>query len=69
MYLSGSLDHRGTSQYWEKRRRELCALIQFMINEKLGLPSFFTTGSWAEFYFPPFRRLLEQYIMQTTVRL
>ena len=26
------------------------------------------TGSCAEFYFPPLRRLLEQYILQTTER-
>ena len=37
-----------------------------MVNEKRGLPSFFMTGSCAEFYFPPLRRLLEQYILQTT---
>lgn len=37
-----------------------------MVNEKRGLPSFFMTGSCAEFYIPPLRRLLEQYILQTT---
>ncbi|CAH3025176.1 unnamed protein product [Porites evermanni] len=36
-----------------------------MVNEKHGLPSFFTTGSCAKFYFPPLRRLLEEYILQT----
>ena len=36
-----------------------------MVNEKRGLPSFFMTGSCAEFYFPPLRRLLEEYILQT----
>ena len=36
-----------------------------MVNEKHGLPSFFMTGSCAEFYFPPLRRLLEEYILQT----
>ena len=57
---------RGTAQYWHQRRRELRALVEFMVNEKKGLPSFFMTGSCAEFYFPPLRRLLEQYILQTT---
>jgi len=37
-----------------------------MVNDKKGLPSFFMTGSCAEFYFPLLRRLLEQYILQTT---
>ena len=37
-----------------------------MVNEKRGLPSFFMTGSCAEFYFPSLKRLLEQYILQTT---
>ena len=64
LYFGASL--RGTSQYWHQRRRELRALIEFMVNEKLGLPSFFMTGSCAEFDFPPLRRLLEKYILQTT---
>lgn len=57
---------RGTSQYWTQRRRELRALIDFMVNEKLGLPTFYMTGSCAEFYFPPLRRLLEKCILETT---
>ena len=55
----------GTAQYWHQRRRELRALVEFMVNEKHGLPSCFMTGSCAEFYFPPLRRLLEDYILQT----
>ena len=64
LYFGANL--RGTAQYWHQRRRELRALVEFMVNEKCGLPSFFMTGSCAEFYFPPLRRLLEQYILQTT---
>ena len=64
LYFGANL--RGTAQYWHQRRRELRALVEFMVNEKRGLPSFFMTGSCAEFYFPPLRRLLEQYILQTT---
>ncbi|KAL9956688.1 hypothetical protein ACROYT_G038207 [Oculina patagonica] len=64
LYFGANL--RGTAQYWHQRWRELRALVEFMVNEKKGLPSFFMTGSCAEFYFPPLRRLLEQYILQTT---
>jgi hypothetical protein len=42
------------------------SLIQFKINEGHGLPSFFTTGSCAEFYFKPLKRLLSMYIKETT---
>ena len=63
LYFGANL--RGTAQYWHQRRRELRALVEFMVNEKRGLPSFFMTGSCAEFYFPPLRRLLEEYILQT----
>ena len=63
LYFGANL--RGTAQYWQQRRRELRALVEFMVNEKRGLPSFFMTGSCAEFYFPPLRRLLEEYILQT----
>ena len=64
LYFGASL--RGTAQYWHQQRRELRTLVEFMVNEKKGLPSFFMTGSCAAFYFPPLRRLLEQYILQTT---
>ncbi|CAH3045001.1 unnamed protein product [Porites lobata] len=63
LYFGANL--RGTAQYWHQRRTELRALVEFMVNEKRGLPSFFMTGSCAEFYFPPLRRLLEEYILQT----
>ena len=62
-YFSSSL--RGTSQYWGQRAKELRSLIQFKINEECGLPSFFTTGSCAEFHFKPLRKLLSQYIEST----
>ena len=50
LYFGANL--RGTAQYWHHRCRELRALVEFMVNEKNGLPSFFMTGSCAEFYFP-----------------
>ena len=64
MYFSGSL--RGTTQYWSQKGKELRALIKFKIQEESGLPSFFTTGSCAEFHFKPLKRLLQLYIHDTT---
>lgn len=39
LYFSASL--HGTSQYWQQRRRELRALVEYMVNDKKGLPLFF----------------------------
>jgi len=61
LYFGANL--QGTAQYWHQRWRELQALFEFMVNEKKGLASYFMTGSCAEFYFSPLRRLLEQYIL------
>ena len=41
-------------------------MIDFQINNGNGLPSFFSTGSCAEYHFKPLRRLLEKYIHDTT---
>lgn len=62
LYFSGDL--RGTSQYWGQRAKELRSLVQYKINEGMGLPSFFTTGSCAEFHFKPLRRLLSMYSLK-----
>lgn len=64
LYFGANL--RGTSQYWAQRAKELRALIQYQINEGKGLPSFFTTGSCAEYHFKPLHRLLEIYTFETT---
>ena len=64
LYLGSNL--RGTSQYWTQRLKELRSLIQFKINEGKGLPAFFATGSCAEFYFKPLKRLLQIYIKEST---
>ena len=64
LYFGANL--RGTAQYWHQRRRELRALVEFMVNEKKGLSSIFMTGSCAEFYFPSLRRLIKQYILLST---
>lgn len=49
-----------------QRAKELRTLIQYQINEGKGLPSFFTTGSCAEYHFKPLHRLLEIYTFETT---
>ena len=64
LYFSATL--RGTSQYWSQRSKEIRALIQYKINEGHGLPSFFTTGSCAEFYLKPLKRIVSIYIKATT---
>lgn len=53
---------RGTSQYWAQRARKLRALIHFKINQGCGLPSFFSTGSCAEFHFRPLHRLISLFL-------
>ena len=57
---------RGTNQYWAQRGKELRALTQYQINEGNGLPSFFCTGSCAEFHFKPLKRLLSMYTKDTS---
>ncbi|KAK3093512.1 hypothetical protein FSP39_016633 [Pinctada imbricata] len=64
LYFGASI--RGTNQYWAQRGKELRSLIQYKIHEGEGLPSFFTTGSCAEFYFKPLKRLLNMYIEKAT---
>ncbi|XP_062621909.1 uncharacterized protein LOC134283470 [Saccostrea cucullata] len=64
LYFGANL--RGTSQYWAQRAKELRALIHYQINEGHGLPSFFTTGSCAEFHFKALHRLLQMYTYVTT---
>ena len=54
LYFGANL--RGTSQYGAQRARALRASVQFKINQGCGLPSFFSTGSYAEFLAVP-RRL------------
>ena len=56
---------RGSAQYWSQRSCELISLMNYQINEGNGLPSMFTTGSCAEYYFKPLRQLLGRYIKET----
>ncbi|XP_053405155.1 uncharacterized protein LOC123560749 [Mercenaria mercenaria] len=64
VYLSATL--RGTSQYWAQRAKELRSLSQYQISKGHGLPSFFTTGSCAEYHFKPLKRLLQMYKKDAT---
>ncbi len=64
LYFSSTL--RGTSQYWAQRARKLRALIQYQIHNGKGLPSFFTTGSCAEYHSKPLHRLLKMYVEDAT---
>jgi hypothetical protein len=54
LYFSASL--RGSQQYWAQRSRELRALVQSKIHAGDGLPSFFNTGSCAEFHWKPLKK-------------
>ena len=63
LYFSASL--RGSEQYWAQRGRELRSLIHYKIQQGDGLPSYFTTGSCAEFYMKPLKNLLATYLMFT----
>lgn len=65
IYLSSNL--RGSSQYWAQKAKNLRSLVQYNISEGCGLPSYLCTGSCAEFYFKPLRRLLTNYIKSTKV--
>ena len=53
----------GTSQYWAQHSKQPRSLIQYEINCENGLPSFFTTGSCAEYHFKTLQRLLHNYIV------
>jgi hypothetical protein len=64
LYFGASL--RGSPQYWSQRSNELTSLIQFNIDQGLGLPSIFTTGSCAEYYFKPLRKLLNSYLQSSS---
>ena len=64
LYFSASL--RGSEQYWAQRRRELRSWIDYKIQQGRGLPSYFTTGSCAEFYKTLLKNLFANYFMFTT---
>ena len=59
---------RGTDQYWAQGSKELRSLVQFKINEGSGHPSFFATGTCAEYHFKALKWLLEIYTFQTSMQ-
>jgi hypothetical protein len=52
----------GTDPYWYLRKKELQAMVKFQAWKKSGLPSFFLTGSCAEFHWTPLIKLLQQFL-------
>lgn len=52
----------GSDPYWYARKRELQAMVKFLAWQKKGLPSFFLTGSCAEFHWKPLIDLLSQHL-------
>ena len=55
---------RGTNPYWYERHQELDALVKFMVWKGKGLPSFFMTGSMAEFHHMPMIKHLQEFLRQ-----
>ena len=64
IFFNGQL--RGTSPFWARRSVELRSLINWQVNKEKGLPSIFATGSCAEYYCKPLRRLISLYFQHTT---
>ena len=58
--ISYAANIKGTSPYWYRRKQELQALVKFMVWRGSGLPSFFLTGSCAEFHWTPLIKLLQE---------
>jgi hypothetical protein len=54
----------GTDPYWYERKKDLQALVKFKAWKKDGLPTFFLTGSCAEFHWTPLIKLLQSQLQQ-----
>ncbi len=54
----------GTDPYWYQKKQELQALVKFKAWKKDGLPTFFLTGSCAEFHWTPLIKLLQSHLEQ-----
>ena len=50
----------GTDGYWHSVRRTLEGIVQFKVLKGDGLPSFWISGSCAEFHHPPIAKLLAE---------
>jgi len=58
----------GTASYWRHKKAELYSWINHHVEQGRGAPSIFMTLSCAEYFWPDIRRLLQQFIFQTTQR-
>ena len=58
----------GTAAYWRHKKAELYSWINHHVEQGRGAPSIFLTLSCAEYFWPDIRRLLQQFIYQTTKR-
>ena len=58
--ISYASNIKGTDPYWYDRRKDLEAMVHFQIWRNNGLPSFFLTGSCAEFHWTPLIKLLKE---------
>ena len=55
---------KGTNPYWYDRHRDLDALVKFQVWKGRGLPSFFMTGSCAEFHHMELITHLQEFLRQ-----
>ena len=58
--ISYAANIAGTGPYWYKCKQQLQAFVKFMVWKGSGLPSFFLTGSCAEFHWTPLIKLLQE---------
>ena len=58
----------GTAAYWRHKKAELYSWINHHVEQGRGAPSIFLTLSCAEYFWPDIRRLLQQFVYQTTRR-
>ena len=55
----------GTSSYWGKQRQQVQAFVHHKVAENDSFPSFFHSGSFAEFHWNSFHELLESFLNRT----
>ncbi len=56
----------GTAAYWRHKKAELYSWINHHVEHGRGAPSIFLTLSCAEFFWPDLRRLLQEFVFQTS---
>lgn len=58
----------GTASYWRSKKAELYSWINHHVEMGRGAPSIFLTLSCAEYFWPDIKRLLEDFLRETTKR-